>query len=64
MFHHYRYKFFVRSKPTHQILRKHARRYLDTQLANIVSDYAPEGQAFLFLLAGKIECFVRPKGGL
>jgi hypothetical protein len=30
----------------------------------VVSDYAPDGQAFLFMLAGKIECFVRPKGGL
>ena len=30
----------------------------------IVSDHAPDGQAYLFLLAGTIQCFVRPKGGL
>jgi len=29
----------------------------------IVKDYAPDGQPFLFLLAGTIQCFVRPKGG-
>ena len=30
----------------------------------IVPDFAPDGQAYLFLLAGTIQCFVRPKGGL
>jgi hypothetical protein len=30
----------------------------------IVSDFAPDGQAYLFLLADTIQCFVRPKGGL
>jgi hypothetical protein len=30
----------------------------------IVPDYAPHGQAYLFLLADTIQCFVRPKGGL
>jgi hypothetical protein len=30
----------------------------------IVQDYAPDGQAHLFVLAGTIQCFVRPKGGL
>jgi|SRR4051812_25372244 hypothetical protein len=30
----------------------------------IVPDFAPDGQAHLFLLAGTIQCFVRPKGGL
>jgi hypothetical protein len=30
----------------------------------IVPDYAPDGQAYLFMLAGTIQCFVRPKGGL
>jgi hypothetical protein len=30
----------------------------------IVPDYAPDGQAYLFLLADTIQCFVRPKGGL
>jgi hypothetical protein len=30
----------------------------------IVPDHAPDGQAYLFLLAGTIQCFVRPKGGL
>lgn len=30
----------------------------------IVQDYAPDGQAYLFLLAGTVQCFVRPKGGL
>ena len=32
--------------------------------AKIVPDFAPDGQAYLFLLAGTIQCFVRPKGGL
>lgn len=30
----------------------------------IVQDYAPNGQPYLFVLAGTIQCFVRPKGGL
>jgi hypothetical protein len=30
----------------------------------IVPDYAPDGQPYLFMLAGTIQCFVRPKGGL
>ena len=30
----------------------------------IVPDYAPDGQAYLFVLADVIVCFVRPKGGL
>jgi hypothetical protein len=30
----------------------------------IVKDYAPDDQAHLFMLAGTIQCFVRPKGGL
>jgi hypothetical protein len=30
----------------------------------IVPDHAPDGQPYLFLLAGTIQCFVRPKGGL
>jgi hypothetical protein len=30
----------------------------------ISPDFAPDGQAYLFLLAGTIQCFVRPKGGL
>ena len=30
----------------------------------IVKDYAPNGQPYLFMLAGTIQCFVRPKGGL
>jgi len=30
----------------------------------IVPDYAPDGQAYLFVLAGTIQCFVRPRGGL
>jgi hypothetical protein len=30
----------------------------------IVPDFAPDGQAYLFLLAGTVQCFVRPKGGL
>ena len=29
-----------------------------------VPDYAPDGQAYLFVLAETIVCFVRPKGGL
>ena len=30
----------------------------------IVPDHAPNGEAYLFMLAGTIQCFVRPKGGL
>ena len=30
----------------------------------IVLDHAPNGEAYLFMLAGTIQCFVRPKGGL
>jgi hypothetical protein len=30
----------------------------------IVKDHAPTGQPYLFLLAGTIQCFVRPKGGI
>jgi hypothetical protein len=30
----------------------------------IVQDYAPDEQAHLFVLAGTIQCFVRPKGGI
>jgi len=29
----------------------------------IVKDYAPNGQPYLFMLAGTVQCFVRPKGG-
>jgi len=29
----------------------------------IVPDHAPNGEAYLFMLAGTIQCFVRPKGG-
>jgi hypothetical protein len=30
----------------------------------ILQEYAPNGRAYLFVLAGTIQCFVRPKGGL
>src|SRR5262245_3912271 len=30
----------------------------------ILEDFAPNGEAFLFMLAGTIQCFVRPKGGI
>ena len=30
----------------------------------IVKDHAPNVQPYLFMLAGTIQCFVRPKGGL
>ena len=30
----------------------------------ILKEHAPNGEAFLFLLAGTIQCFVRPRGGL
>jgi hypothetical protein len=30
----------------------------------IVTDHAPDGQAYLFMMAGTIQCFVRPRGGL
>ena len=30
----------------------------------ILKEHAPNGEAFLFVLAGTIQCFVPPKGGL
>ena len=30
----------------------------------ILKEFAPDDQAHLFVLAGTIQCFVRPKGGL
>jgi hypothetical protein len=30
----------------------------------IVSDYAPDGRAYVFVMYGVIQCFVRPRGGL
>jgi hypothetical protein len=30
----------------------------------IIKDHAPNGEPYLFVLAGTIQCFVRPKGGL
>ena len=30
----------------------------------ILADHAPDGDAYLFVLADTIQCFVRPKGGL
>jgi hypothetical protein len=30
----------------------------------IVTDHAPDGRAYLFMMAGTIQCFVRPRGGL
>ena len=30
----------------------------------IVQDHAPDGQPYLFMLAGIVQCFVRPKGGI
>ena len=30
----------------------------------IVHEFAPTGRAYLFMLAGTIQCFVKPKGGL
>jgi hypothetical protein len=30
----------------------------------IIKDFAPNGQPYLFMLAGTIQCFVPPKGGL
>ena len=32
--------------------------------AKILQEYAPNGEAFLFVIAGTILCFVRPKGGI
>jgi hypothetical protein len=32
--------------------------------AKILQQYAPTGEAFLFVINGTIQCFVRPKGGL
>jgi hypothetical protein len=28
-----------------------------------VQDHAPDGQPYLFMAAGTVLCFVRPKGG-
>jgi hypothetical protein len=30
----------------------------------IVPDYAPDGRAYVFVIHGVIQCFVRPRGGL
>lgn len=30
----------------------------------IVPDHAPDGTPYLFMMAGTIQCFVRPRGGL
>ena len=30
----------------------------------ILQEYAPNGEAFLFVFGGTIRCFVRPKGGI
>jgi hypothetical protein len=30
----------------------------------VVKDHAPDGRAYLFMLAGTVQCFVPPKGGL
>jgi|SRR5436190_5982963 hypothetical protein len=30
----------------------------------IVDDHAPDGEPYLFMLAGTVQCFVRPRGGL
>jgi hypothetical protein len=30
----------------------------------IVPDYAPDGRAYIFVMYGVIQCFVRPRGGL
>jgi hypothetical protein len=30
----------------------------------IVAGHAPDGRPYLFLLAGTIQCFVRPRGGI
>ena len=41
-----------------------AERRVDQDPEKIVQDHAPDGEAHLFLLAGTIQCFVRPKGGM
>jgi hypothetical protein len=33
-------------------------------LEKVIKDYAPDGRAYLFMLAGTVQCFVPPKGGL
>jgi hypothetical protein len=30
----------------------------------IVNEYAPNGEPYLFVIGGTIQCFVRPKGGI
>jgi hypothetical protein len=30
----------------------------------IVTAYAPDGRAYIFVMYGVIQCFVRPRGGL
>jgi len=30
----------------------------------IVKEYAPDGQAYLFMLGNSVQCFVPPKGGI
>src|SRR5205823_1951242 len=38
--------------------------WLEIPPEKIVQDYAPNGQAYLFMLSDTVQCFVRPKGGL
>jgi hypothetical protein len=38
-------------------------RWIPIPPEKIVKDYAPNGQPYLFMLAGTVQCFVRPKGG-
>jgi len=38
--------------------------WLPIPAEKIVQDHSPDGQPYLFMLAGTVQCFVRPKGGL
>jgi hypothetical protein len=39
-------------------------RWIPIPQEKIVKDYAPDGQPYLFMFAGTVQCFVRPKGGM
>ncbi len=38
-------------------------RWMPIPPEKIIKDHAPNGQPYLFMLAGTVQCFVRPKGG-
>jgi hypothetical protein len=49
----------------YKLLARHGLKYfVGGPPEKIIKDFAPNGQPYLFMLAGTIQCFVPPKGGL